>query len=159
MELFNAFIRICYIIAYRIALLFYFITKSATQGACVAVWCDSKVLLIRNSYRKAFSFPGGFVAKGEDERETAARELLEETGLAIPPDHLEFVLRKSFFYECKNDSSALYTVSLKQSPLIKINHREVVWADFMTPSEALKLELCPHARAYLEKLQQVKKAQ
>ena len=40
-------------------------------------------LLIKNLYGKHWGFPKGHMEKGESERETAAREVLEETGLAI----------------------------------------------------------------------------
>jgi ADP-ribose pyrophosphatase YjhB (NUDIX family) len=116
----------------------------------VALWYKGKVLLIRNSYRKALSFPGGFVAKGETEKSAAVRELREEVGIEISSSLLELQNRKTFYYECKDDTASVYTITLTEMPDITIDNREVVWAGFLSTAEALQHNLCPHIRAYLE---------
>ncbi|WEK52422.1 MAG: NUDIX hydrolase [Candidatus Kaistia colombiensis] len=55
-------------------------------GVSVAVWRDGRVLLIQRGHdpwRGAWSLPGGRVERGETLAAAAARELIEETGLAI----------------------------------------------------------------------------
>lgn len=42
-----------------------------------------KVLLVRNNNGKNYSFPKGHIEKGENEKETAIREIKEETGLDV----------------------------------------------------------------------------
>lgn len=42
-----------------------------------------KVLLVRNNNGKNYSFPKGHIEKGEKEKETAIREIKEETGLDV----------------------------------------------------------------------------
>ena len=42
-----------------------------------------KVLLVKNKNGKYWSFPKGHVEKGENEHQTAAREIKEETGLSV----------------------------------------------------------------------------
>lgn len=42
-----------------------------------------KVLLVKNHNGKYWSFPKGHVEKGENEHQTAAREIKEETGLSV----------------------------------------------------------------------------
>lgn len=53
---------------------------------------DSRLLLFRNSDdswpRPYWLTPGGGVDAGESDREAAARELAEETGLRLPPERL-----------------------------------------------------------------------
>lgn len=58
-------------------------------GARVAVLADGRVLLIRHTYLPGWHFPGGGVEPGEAAAEAAAREMVEETGLA-PVAPLEF---------------------------------------------------------------------
>lgn len=42
-----------------------------------------KVLLVRNNNGRNYSFPKGHIEKGENEKETAIREIKEETGLDV----------------------------------------------------------------------------
>jgi ADP-ribose pyrophosphatase YjhB (NUDIX family) len=60
-------------------------------GVGVFVVDDSKVLLVRrrmNPERGKWSIPAGFVDRGEDPRETAVREALEETNLVVEIEEL-----------------------------------------------------------------------
>lgn len=55
-------------------------------GVGVAVVDEGRLLLVRramNPERGKWSLPAGFLDQGEDPRETAAREALEETGLVV----------------------------------------------------------------------------
>lgn len=55
-------------------------------GVGVLVVQDGKVLLVRrvmNPERGKWSIPAGFLDRGEDPKETAVREALEETGLLV----------------------------------------------------------------------------
>ena len=42
-----------------------------------------RILLVKNHNGKYWSFPKGHVEKGENEKETALREIKEETGLSV----------------------------------------------------------------------------
>jgi ADP-ribose pyrophosphatase YjhB (NUDIX family) len=55
-------------------------------GVGVLVVQDGKILLVRrvmNPEKGKWSIPAGFLDRGEDPRETAVREALEETGLQV----------------------------------------------------------------------------
>lgn len=55
-------------------------------GVGVAVVDEGRLLLVRramNPERGKWSLPAGFLDQGEDPRDTAAREVLEETGLIV----------------------------------------------------------------------------
>lgn len=60
-------------------------------GVGVAIVEDGKLLLVRrrmNPERGKWSLPAGYADQGEDPRETAAREALEETGLVVAVESL-----------------------------------------------------------------------
>ena len=55
-----------------------------TRGAqCLAIRHDGAFLLVKASYRRFWSLPGGFMDPGEDPVDAARRELLEEVGLTV----------------------------------------------------------------------------
>ena len=58
--------------------------RGMTLGVrCVAIDSDNQICLIRHTYAKGWVMPGGGVDPGESIYEAAARELLEETGIAV----------------------------------------------------------------------------
>ena len=70
------------------------LTDMQTVGASIAVRCDGHWLLIRRGkepYRGCWSLPGGRMEKDERPAETAKRELLEETGVAIDENVIRFL--------------------------------------------------------------------
>lgn len=57
-----------------------------TVGAiCVVQRDDGALLLIRQSYRQRWGFPGGLLARGEDAADAARREAREEVGIEVEP--------------------------------------------------------------------------
>ena len=63
-------------------------------GVGVLLVEDGLVLLVRRGVepeKGKWSIPAGYVDHGEDPRETAAREVLEETGLVVSVDRLQDV--------------------------------------------------------------------
>ena len=60
------------------------VAPSFTVGAiCVIERADGAVLLVRQTYRKAWGIPGGLLERGESPEDAARREVAEEVGLAI----------------------------------------------------------------------------
>jgi ADP-ribose pyrophosphatase YjhB (NUDIX family) len=53
---------------------------------CVIERADGALLLVRNSYRPGWGFPGGFLKRGESPDEGARRETREEIGVDIVLD-------------------------------------------------------------------------
>jgi len=60
------------------------LTPSYWVGAmCCVERVDGAVLLVRQSYRKSWAFPGGLLKRNEDPVHAAVRELEEEIGLVV----------------------------------------------------------------------------
>ena len=69
---------------------------SLTADVCIVAQSgdEKKILLIRRGnhpYLGRWALPGGFSEEGERIEETAARELLEETGISMPAEALSLV--------------------------------------------------------------------
>jgi ADP-ribose pyrophosphatase YjhB (NUDIX family) len=62
-------------------------TPSFNVGAiCVIDRADGALLLIRNSYRSGWGFPGGFLKRGETPDDAVRREIREEVGVDLVID-------------------------------------------------------------------------
>ena len=60
------------------------------MSALVLVQCNQDILMLKPSYKNHFVFPGGVADQNESPRQTAIRELSEETGISVTEDDLSF---------------------------------------------------------------------
>lgn len=146
----DAFVRMAYRSAYRLALVWWCLRRPRTLGVLVALWRGDRVLLVRTSYREVLSLPGGFVRAGEHEQDAAVRELSEEVGITLHPGHLTRAWQGTVAFECRQDAVTIFEACIAPVPTPVVDHREIVWADWVNRDEALRLALLPHVRAYLE---------
>lgn len=116
----------------------------------MAVWHAGRVLLVGNSYRRPLSMPAGNLRRGESPLTAAVRELREEVGIAAAPERLRFVREVVHDTDWKEDHTHVFELELADPPRLAIDRREVVWASFLTPAEALARELSVPVRIYLE---------
>lgn len=149
--MFNLITRLFYRAAHVVLRAVWFVTRPETTGALVAVWCGGKVLLVRNSYRRALSLPGGYVQRDEERRMTAARELQEEVGITVLPHNLKHAYHGTHIVESRRDTLDIFEIELERLPDITIDRREVLRADFMSPAQALARNIVPHVDEYLSK--------
>lgn len=145
----NALIRALYRLAHWGLRLVWFIRRPETAGALVAVWHRGRVLLVKNSYRRQLTLPGGYVRRQEDRRTTAARELHEEVGIRVQPKRLEHAYHGTHLFEYRQDTLDIYEIVFEQEPKVRVDDREVVRAEFHSPDEALRMTVVPHLEEYL----------
>lgn len=96
-------------------------------GAAVAVLWEGRILVVRLSYRKGLSLPGGRVGKGETPEQAAVRELAEEVGIHAPPEAIRSVYASM--------SGRIFEYDAPAPPRVKIDDREVIEAKFLAPEE------------------------
>jgi 8-oxo-dGTP pyrophosphatase MutT (NUDIX family) len=142
--------RTAYRVAHRMLRSYWAIRKPHTQGALVAVWHDGEILVVKNSYRREFTLPGGYVRSGESDEEAGARELLEEVGIEVPVERISLAYHAVKSFEHRDDDVTIVETEVDVRPTITVDNREVVWAGFRSPGAALALPVVPHLREYLE---------
>lgn len=135
----------CFRLAYRLAypIMHRWWQLRGHPGALMAVWLDDRVLVVRHSYKPGLRLPGGGMAKGEDPRITAARELEEEVGLVLDPAELRYV----FTIGGCHGEMHLYEARLATAPKLSVDRREIVEAAFVLPGSVN--EPMASIRAYL----------
>ena len=141
--------RAAYFSAYRMMRVYWRLRRPITHGALVAVWHKGRILLVRNSYVSYHTLPGGYLRRTESGVEAAQRELLEEVGLRVGRDELRLCLDVTHSWEGKQDHVQIFEVQAPDRPEVRVDHREVVAADFVSVAEALGRSLFPPLRDYL----------
>jgi 8-oxo-dGTP pyrophosphatase MutT (NUDIX family) len=136
-------------VAHRMLRAWWRIRRPHTRGALVAVWNEGEILLVKNSYRAEYTLPGGYVRSGEAVEAAAARELAEECGIAVHPSQVRQAYSGIHLYENRNDEVTILEITVERRPELDVDHREVVWAGFKPPEDALALPVVPHLREYL----------
>ena len=142
-------VQMAFKVAHRLLRGFWLVRRPYTRGALVALWNAGELLIVKNSYRKQYTLPGGYIRSGESTAEAGARELAEECGIYVQPEKIEPVYQRIHPFEFREDDVSIGEVELEQRPPIRIDHREVVEARFFSLEAAQRLPLVPHLREYL----------
>ncbi|MGN9907692.1 NUDIX hydrolase [Phytohabitans sp. LJ34] len=107
----------------------------------VATYANA-VLMIFDSWRKQWELPGGRREPGETARQTAVRELREETGIDLPSltfaGVAEFVLARPK----RRELLAVYQVHLELMPRLTVNEEALAFR-WWPPSELLSHDMSP----------------
>ena len=141
---------VIFTVAFQSLRVVFTITKTRVKGALVAVWHEGRILLIKKSYRKRWSVPGGMVKKGETWKQAAVRETFEEVGLQIHEKDLMFIAEVTGdLGPC--DRPHLFEVEVDDPVDIEIDKREIKVAEFVEPEKAVKRTLDENIRKYLRK--------
>jgi len=146
-------IRLVYRGIYLLLRAWWLVRRPHTYGAAVALWHEGKILLVRTSYRHLYSLPGGFVKRGEPAERAARRELREELGIDLTGLPLRHAWSGTLDFESRPDTIDIWEVTVASAPTLYVAGREIVWAGWVSPSDALSRRLLPHIGVYLESRQ------
>ena len=116
-----------------------------------AVSMDGKYLLCRRPSYKArgglWEFPGGKLEAGESEQQALERELCEELGIEVRAG--KALAAVDYAYPDLRIRLTILSAHIITGEPKLLEHDEFRW---MTPVEALSLDLCPADRCLLEKI-------
>jgi len=118
---------------------------------------EGKVLLVKtHKWNGMYCVVGGHVEVGETMEQALIREVKEETGLDVFDPHflaMQEVIFPKNFYKKKHYIFWDFSVTSKGGD-VKLNEEaeEFVW---VTPEEALKLNLEPYTRPIIEKYKEM----
>ena len=143
---------------YPLARIWWRLTHPSVHGAHVVLRLQSgiqgedQILVVRHSYKSGLSVPCGGIHRGESPLEGALRELFEEVGIRLRREQLTAREEIFLIHDGRKDHGHFFECVLptEARPPIRIDDREIIWADFLPESEVLRLDLLPHLRCYLE---------
>lgn len=127
------------------------------EKSCGAVVCakyrnDVKILLVKNHNGKYWSFPKGHIEIGENEKQTAIREIKEETDIDIK---IMDGFRETSEY-CpygKIRKRVVFFIGIASSTRVKIQQNEIDCYNWTTFAEASRVCSYPNDLRVLEKAQ------
>jgi 8-oxo-dGTP diphosphatase len=145
-------IRLAYRMAFRLLRLWWFIARPQHTGANVALWHNGRLLVVRHSYTRGYSLPGGGVGRREIPVEAACRELREELGMSVDPEELTHVLVSFTDAFHLRDTANIFEYRPAAAPDIRVDGLEVVAAEFRHPHELAGERGSPHLHRYLREI-------
>ena len=145
----KSIIRIAMRCAYGLALCYWFLFRPTESGAYVAVWHGDRLLLIKNSYKRGYTFPAGGLKRNESSRDAAVRELAEEVDVIVSPEQLRFAQEFESTSEFKLDRSTVFELRLESEPAITVDGIEVVEFEFVCLADIESRKLTSIARQYI----------
>ncbi len=141
--------RTAYRIGFPLARLWWRLTRQRHQGALVAVHVGDALLLVRSSYRRVWSFPGGGLHPNEPPETAARRELAEEIGL-VTGAPLRLVGEVTGVWDGRRDHVHMFALRLDVAPALRLDNREIIGARLASLEEARALPLTEPVREYVE---------
>jgi len=142
--------RLAYKVAHRLLRMYWTVRRPHKGGTLVAIWHAGQLLIVKNTYRRQHTLPGGYPRHGETPSQTGARELEEECGIRVRPEEVREVYRGEHLFEGRRDDVTIVEVELPSAPNIQVDSREIDYARLARPDEVLNLLIVPHLREYLQ---------
>jgi 8-oxo-dGTP diphosphatase len=139
--------RTAFRLGFPLARIWWRVTRSPHEGAVVAIYVGSDLLLVRSSYRVGWHLPGGGVRRDETPEAAARRELAEEIGLTASALHPVGVT--SGICDGRRDRVHFFELRLLELPKLKLDNREIIAARLTSPGELHSMVLIGPIAAYL----------
>jgi 8-oxo-dGTP diphosphatase len=101
-----------------------FVTESEVDAAVMAlvvVRLGEEVLLVFDRWRREWELPGGGRDPGETLRETATRELAEETGITGTPLTCQALVEFALTNPVRGEQGAIFTAVVDTLPTLTVN--------------------------------------
>ena len=132
-------------------------TEKSVMGI---VFCDDKVLVLQND-EEEWVFPKGHQEENETDVETACREVLEESGVAVAAQFLRgYVGKFDFVFHSKDTDIQkiiyVYAFALSAEQPIQITEKNFLSGRWMEIGEARTKLAHEDAKAVLERAIQMK---
>lgn len=141
--------RTVYRVGFPLARIWWSVRRARHEGALVAIYVGESLLLLKSSYRNAWNFPGGSVHAGETPEVAAQREMVEEIGLTgytlIPAGSVSGV------WEGRRDRVHFFELHLDSPPELRLDNREIVDAQFVSPEQLRSITLTGPVALFLSK--------
>ncbi len=119
------------------------------RGAGVFVRHEDRVLLVRSTYQSWWGIPGGRVDRGEEPRAAAARELHEETNLAVAPDALTPLGELHLDHNHIHDHVWFFELRCEREPIVRCDGIEIAELRWAREGELRALKLWPPLAAWI----------
>jgi len=141
--------KIVYTSLYRAHRIYCKIRNPEVFGSYVLCIHNEQILLIKNSYKRYWTFPCGGIAAQATHKQAAIRESQEEVGLTLLPENL--LLRAKFLYEGEDqrDNIHLFEYRFETKPQVHIDHREVESFCWVSKEELSKYTLFEPITPYI----------
>src|SRR5437588_5656960 len=139
--------RTAFRFGFPLARIWWQLTRPRHEGAAVAVYVGSALLLVRSSYRVGWHLPGGGIRRGEMPEAAARRELVEEIGLVastLLPAGVACGI-----WDGRRDRVHFFELRLVELPKLQLDNREIIEARLTSPSELHSMVLTGPVTAYL----------
>jgi 8-oxo-dGTP diphosphatase len=139
--------RTIFRVGFPLARIWWQLTRPQHEGAMVAVYVGSALLLVRSSYRTGWHLPGGGVRRSEMPEAAARRELAEEIGLATSA--LRPAGAACGIWDGRRDRVHFFELRLAELPKLQLDNREIIAARLTSPEELHSLVLTGPVAAYI----------
>lgn len=124
--------RIAFRLGFPLARLWWRLARSQGEGALVAIYVGSELLLVSPLYRVGWHLPGGGVHRDEMPEAAARRELAEEIGLMASA--LSPVGVTCGSWDGRRGRIHFFELRLRELPKLKLDNREIIAARLISPS-------------------------